>query len=263
MWCCSPFACRWSKTRSWITAEHTHNESASMSVRPYYKQRPLVRVNVEFTVKRRIRVPQTVTYGVFDREFDFDSQEWSCSVNFDSQAWGCSHTSQGQRIGPIRPCGTVLPASYCEFDRGFHPMQRLGAPASSEIDCDFVSVPSQWGCSCPPPPLSNLPSFTPLPLHAPFVHSRPARSGRMQMQPLYCRHRASSRLCLEAPMSQPSRRAVWPPWHLPTLPRLLCDQIQSRHSRLHPAAAVAVDRAGRSTSSRTQARRAVTELFLN
>ena len=25
---------------------------------------------------RRIQVPQTVAYGVFDREFDFDSQEW-------------------------------------------------------------------------------------------------------------------------------------------------------------------------------------------
>ena len=30
--------------------------------------------------KRRIQVPQTIAYGVFDGEFDFDSQEWICSV---------------------------------------------------------------------------------------------------------------------------------------------------------------------------------------
>ncbi len=29
----------------------------------------------------RRRVPQTITFGVFDCEFGFDSQEWSCSYS--------------------------------------------------------------------------------------------------------------------------------------------------------------------------------------
>ena len=29
--------------------------------------------------KRRMHVPQTIASGDFDREFDFDSQEWICS----------------------------------------------------------------------------------------------------------------------------------------------------------------------------------------
>ena len=44
---------------------------------------PLVRVKANITVKRRIRVPQTVAYAVFDCEFDFDSQEWICSKRQD------------------------------------------------------------------------------------------------------------------------------------------------------------------------------------
>ncbi len=40
---------------------------------------PLVRVKVKITVKFPVcSKPKTLTYGEYDREFDFDSYEWSC-----------------------------------------------------------------------------------------------------------------------------------------------------------------------------------------
>ena len=41
---------------------------------------PLLRVIVKFTVKFPVcNKPKTHAYGVLNCEFDYDSQEWSCS----------------------------------------------------------------------------------------------------------------------------------------------------------------------------------------
>ena len=45
-----------------------------------FRATPLLRVKVKITVKFPVcSKPKTHTYGVFDRDFGFDSQEWSCS----------------------------------------------------------------------------------------------------------------------------------------------------------------------------------------
>ncbi len=45
------------------------------------KAAPFVRVKAKFTVKkRRMLLPKTLTYGEFDRDFNFDSHDWSHSA---------------------------------------------------------------------------------------------------------------------------------------------------------------------------------------
>ena len=60
----------------------------NMQVRPSHGTRgivpvraaPLLRVKVKFTVKKAICMSLPLAaYGEFDCDFDFDSQEWSCS----------------------------------------------------------------------------------------------------------------------------------------------------------------------------------------
>ena len=46
---------------------------------PYESSSTLKSQSQNHSQNRRIRVPQTVAHGIFDRQFDFDSQEWICS----------------------------------------------------------------------------------------------------------------------------------------------------------------------------------------
>ena len=62
----------------------------------------------------RFRVPQTVTYGIFDCEFDFGSQEWSCSYRNQGQVrvyrflYTNIYTSTNMRIS-----NSAFTDSYC------------------------------------------------------------------------------------------------------------------------------------------------------
>ena len=53
--------------------------------------------------------PKSLTYGVFDREFGFDSQEWGCSQNNSTQGWGVKgrYHSQIAVSGCPRPLHTA------------------------------------------------------------------------------------------------------------------------------------------------------------
>ncbi len=45
-----------------------------------FRAAPLVRPKVKITVKNAVcRCRRLIPYGVFDRDFHFDSHEWSCS----------------------------------------------------------------------------------------------------------------------------------------------------------------------------------------
>ncbi len=61
-----------------IPVDSTSDSHLDLSL--HIRAAPLVRANVKFTVKHTVCMSlRLAAYGEFDREFGFDSHEWSCS----------------------------------------------------------------------------------------------------------------------------------------------------------------------------------------